>query len=96
MNFIIDNSKPTNSHFNRFVRPAVAYNSPCSEKPLCAKINSVSFVNKNNKIHTNRNVFVITETTKKSEYPGWHSFGKENIVQNIYSADPQKLRIGIF
>jgi hypothetical protein len=96
MNFIINNSKPINTNSNRFVRPSVFYNIRCSGQSFCATINSVSFVTKNNKIYTNNDVLTLTQTTPSVSYPSSESFGQENTTQNIYSADPQKLRIGIF
>lgn len=39
---------------------------------------------------------VAKKDTVSRQYPGHSLFGVQSTIQNLYSAGPQKLRIGIF
>lgn len=92
----INNSKPINKNSTRFSAPTKSTYLPCSERPFCAVQNNISFINTNNKIYLKNNTFITTKTTNKDNYPNYLLFGKEDTVQNIYSADPLKLRVGVY
>lgn len=91
----IDNSRPINKNRSRFFIPAKNPSLPCSEKPFCAYQNSSSFISRNNKIYS-KNHIVTTKVTIKDNYPNYLLFGTENTIQSIYSADPLKLRVGVY
>lgn len=95
MIFPIDNSKPINQNRSRFSVPVKTSFLPCSERPFCAHQSASSFISKNNKIYSKNNIR-ITQTTIKQNYPDYLLFGIENTTQNIYSADPLKLKVGVY
>lgn len=96
MILVIDNSRPTNKNRSRFSSPAAAHRAPCSQIPFCAIKNNYSFINLNNKIYNQNHIFAINNKTTKDNYPYYKLFGTEDTIQNLYSADPQKLRLGVF
>lgn len=95
MIFSIDNSKPINQNRSRFSAPSRTASLPCSEKPFCAYQNASSFISRNNKIYS-KNHITTTKTTTKDNYPNYLLFGTENTIQSVYSADPLKLRVGVY
>lgn len=88
----INNSKPLN-----VVRSTRYFtNKTNTSKANPPQVSKFSFINSNNRIYRNNIVFNSNTTMSKDNYPGSDNFGIQSTVQNIYSADPQKLRIGIF
>jgi len=51
---------------------------------------------KNNIIYKNTSTIVSQQQIVSNHYPGYSRFGIQNTTQNIYSAGPNKLRIGIY
>jgi hypothetical protein len=85
-----------NKALNRVRSTTYFTNQSNTSKANPAPIAKSSFINSNNKIYKNNVVYNTNLSLPRDNYPGYDIFGIQSTIQNIYSAGPQKLRIGIF
>jgi hypothetical protein len=87
----IDQSKPSN-----IVRSTTYFKNKVNTRLNIDQSGARSIYVGGNTVYKNRSPLASTSITEKNNYPGYTDFGIQSTTQNIYSADPQKLRIGTY